>query len=156
MDTTDVLKNVDEISHILVLTDPDAMEAFAELPERYGDLGAVLSEMGQEVAAEAARKAINVAVRTLGGEVDWSAGLEVLAGTCEAIQSCLSEECAPEEAQWPEGLDGDLPTGIPLTGSPPVADSSTTDSSTTPGESAAGGAGLVDDAIVAEFLGRQA
>lgn len=149
MNAADILKLVDEISQTLVLTDPDAVEAFEQLPEKFGDLAAVLMEMGQEEASDASRAAISVAVKTLSGEADWQAGLGVLAQTCDALQACINEECSASEAGFP----AELTEGMPEAEAPaePAAEIEPK-----PAEEASPAGCLVDDSIVGEFLGRQA
>ncbi len=152
MNAVDVLKLVDEISQTLVLTDPEAVEAFEQLPEKFGDLAAVLLEMGQEDEASACRAAISVAVQTLSGEADWAQGLDILAQTCDALQACISEDCPASEAGFPEELTEGMPAAtVPDETETPVA-SEPTESTEDPANSQS----LVDDAIIGEFLGRQA
>jgi two-component system, chemotaxis family, sensor kinase CheA len=152
MNAADISKLVDEISQTLVLTDPEAVEAFEQLPEKFGDLAAILLEMGQETVSDSCRAALSLSVKTLSGEVDWQKGLEVLARTCDAIQACLNEDCPVDEACFPEELSAGLPAVAPeTTEEPPVepikSDSPADDNFTR---------GLVDDSIVSEFLSRQA
>ncbi len=148
MNTADILKLVDGISQTLVLTDPDAVEAFEQLPEQFGDLAAVLLEMGLEEASESSRAAISVAIKTLSGEADWVAGLGVLSQTCDALQACISEECSASEAGFPVELKEGMP---PVEKQEPAAEEKSKPAS----DSAQGGC-LVDDSIVGEFLTRQA
>ncbi len=170
MNTVDLLKLVDEISQTLVLTDPEAVEAFENLPEKFGDLAAVLIEMGKEDEAGASRAAISVAVQTLSGEVDWLQGLDVLAQTCDALQACISEDCTAEEAGFPVELTEGMPPAKapdetesteetataptaedPVSSPTPESTADVTESTQDPVDAQS----LVDDAIVGEFLGRQ-
>lgn len=162
MNAADILKLVDQISETLVLTDPDAVEAFEQLPEQFGDLAAVLVEMGHDEAAEFSRSAISVAAKTLSGEADWVGGLNVLAQTCDALQACINEECSASEAGFPAELtDGmpaaevseDAPAEIQAE-EPEVEIEAKPDSE--PEADVSSGACLVDDSIVGEFLVRQA
>ncbi len=146
MKVVEVLKLVDEISQTLVLTDPDKVEAFEQLPEKFGDLAAVLMEMGQEETSAASRAAISVAAKTLSGEADWQAGLGVLAQTCDALQACINEECSPSEAGFPDELTKGMP----------VAETPKETTVEIPVEYVSSAANLVDDSIIGEFLGRQA
>jgi len=109
MNSADILKLVDEISQTLVLTDPDAVEAFEALPEQFGDLTALLTELGHEEGAEASRACISISAKTLSGEADWGLGLDVLARTCDALQACVSEDCSAEEAGFPDELTEGMP-----------------------------------------------
>ncbi|MCP4291406.1 MAG: chemotaxis protein CheA [bacterium] len=159
MNAVDVLKLVDEISQTLVLTDPNAVDAFEKLPEQFGDLGAVLSEMGEELAAESARSAISIAVKTLSGEADWGVGLDVLAQTCNALQACIGEDCSAADAGFP----AELTEGMPAPVDEPVAEETSSEPEETVApesgqnvEESLDNEGLVDDDIVGEFLGRQA
>jgi len=162
MNAADVLKLVDEISQTLVLTDPEAVEAFEQLPEQFGDLAAVLMEMGQEDTSEACRSAISVAAKTLSGEADWVRGLNVLTRTCDALQACINEECSPSEAGFPDELTEGMPAAeiaeeVPV--EEPVAapvDTPATEIEAKPEVDSQSGGCLVDDSIVGEFLGRQA
>ncbi len=154
MNAADISKLVDEISQTLVLTDPEAVEAFELLPEKFGDLGAILAEMGIEQASDASRSAVSMAVKTLSGEVDWQAGLDVLSRTCEALQACLNEDCPVEVAGFPE----ELTQGLPPAETPKEIEVAETPQEPAPEtvEEDSGSQGLVDDSIIGEFLGRQA
>ncbi len=154
MNAADILKLVDDISQTLVLTDPDEVEAFELLPEKFGDLSAVLMELGQEEASEACRAAISVAAKTLSGEADWPLGIGVLAQTCDALQACINEECSASEAGFPSELKEGLPEAE-ISAETPI-DPPAAIVEPVPVEEDSSAAGLVDDSIVGEFLSRQA
>ncbi len=165
MNAAEILKLVDGISQTLVLTDPDAAEAFEQLPEQFGDLAAVLLEMGHEEMADASRSAISVAAKTLSGEADWGPGLTVLSQTCDALQACISEDCPVEEAGFPVELTEGMPPATEevaqdepenqVINEAPV-EAASPEIIKAPEEDSSESMSLVDDEIMGEFLGRQA
>ncbi len=149
MNNPEVLKLVDQISQALVLGGPDQEEILQDLPEYFGHLGAMVREMGREDEGEACQSATSLAVQLLDGAVDWAEGMAVLGQTINALQASLSDDCAFEDAGCPPELkDGLAQVSVEET----LVVTSVPDASDSKNEEPEG---LVDQAIMGEFLTRQ-
>ena len=160
MNNPEVLSLIDQISQALVFGDQDNLEDLQNLPELFGEVGAMIRELDGEEAAEACQKALSLSLQVLEGRVDWSQGLEVLVETVNALQACVSGECSCSEAGLPEALFSGLPEMEAETpdSTQPVTDDAKPEAAVPEAESPAVGndnPGLVDDGILGEFLTRQ-
>ena len=158
MNNNEVMKLVDQISQALVFGDQDQAEILSNLPENFGELGAMIREMGREEEAVVCQQATSMAVKVLNGAVDWDRGIAILNETVNALQACVSDDCSVAEAGFPSELEA----GIPETEAAQPGQSTEQEQ---PAEAPAPEAkpesgegeclGLVDDAILGEFLSRQ-
>jgi two-component system chemotaxis sensor kinase CheA len=151
MKNADVLNLVDQISQSLVFGEPDQAETLQNLPEAFGELGAMVREMGRDEEAEVCLMATSISVKILDGSVDWKQGLRILSETVNALQACLGDECPASEAGFPAELAEGLPETEPAPVEAPAACPSTPAAESSDNDSLA----LVDDAILGEFLTRQ-
>jgi two-component system, chemotaxis family, sensor kinase CheA len=163
MNLTDVKNQIDQIAQTLVLVEPDALETLDGLPELFGDLAAVLMEMGREDEAAASRHCAAIGGQLAGGELDWESALDVLGRTLNALQACLNDDCSASEAGFP----AELVDGVtPAVASEDEAVEQPTEAVDEPVtqvvettevvESHPSSACLADDGIMSEFLARQA
>jgi len=155
MNNTDVLNLVDQISQSLVFGDRDQAESLKDLPETFGELAAVAREMGREEEAEACRQAIALSVQILDGAVDWDMGMEILAATVNALQSCLADECSAEDAGFPPELASGLPEIEEKEADQANGEEPADGKAELPGTEDSESLGLVDESILGEFLSRQ-
>ncbi len=171
MNFTDVKNQVDQIAQTLVLVEHGAWETLDGLPELFGDLAAVLMEMGREDEAAASRRCAALGGQLSGGEVDWDAAIDVLGRTLNALQACLADDCSALEADFPiELIDGvaaatvndEVAVELPAD---TVADSVQVESETLAVDDSEQGettaydnatSCMADDGIMSEFLARQA
>ncbi len=144
MNNPEVMSLLDQISQALVFGDKDNQQDLQNLPELFGELGAMVRELGSEDEAQVCQSALALSVNLLDGAVDWLQGLQVLVETVNGLQACLSGECSCAEAGIPEALTAGLPEVTPAEDGP---------APTASGECESGG--LVDDGILGEFLSRQ-
>ena len=98
MNLADILNLLDEISNSLVFSEDGETAHLEQLPEKFGDVAAIVRELGREEEAGYCHQAITLAARLVSGEVDWTAGMDVLGRTLNALQACLSDECPVAEA----------------------------------------------------------
>ena len=166
---------VDDIAQAMVFIDWSDPGTWDDLPERFGDLAAMLREAGLEEEATHCGKAAAIAGELLGGGGDGEAGRDFLNRTLNALQACVSGDCSCTEAGWP--VAG--PTAVVGSPAPPTAAATPANKSTQAAQPAqpskpvqaakpapAGKAAaakapaienlLVDEGIMAEFLSRQA
>jgi len=144
MDISQVLERVEKISQTLVMADPGDPDLPTNLAEAFGELSAVLMEMDREREADACRQAAGAAGGMAPGTPDFPQIIEFLGEMINALLSCLNGDCRAEDGFFPDpdAIDGaGEPVSVPgAPASGPVADT---------GE-------LADDAIMGEFLSRQA
>ena len=174
MKNADVMKLVEQLAESLVFMNPGDPETFADLPEKVGDLAAAIMEAGHEEEAAICRSAIGLASQLISGDLEWEYGLDTLSRTLNALQACLHQECPLEDAGFPsllfeeassadagsdaqpetseadvvESEDEPEATGAPVEAEPPAAEADS--------DTGSNCSSLVDDAIMSEFLSRQA
>jgi len=150
MNLADILNLLDEISNSLVFSEDGETAHLEQLPEKFGDVAAIVRELGREEEAGYCHQAITLAARLVSGEVDWVAGMDVLGRTLNALQACLSDECPVAEAGFPVELSEGVAESA---ASDPSGEASTEESASgAPGQDVGA---LVDDGIMSEFLSRQ-
>ncbi|MBU8869362.1 MAG: hypothetical protein KOO60_00680, partial [Gemmatimonadales bacterium] len=113
MKISDVLDLVGKISEDLVFADQNDFSTVENFPEKFGDLAAILLEMGKEAEAAACRKAAILTAGWAEGSLDWDEGLEILTETINALQAVLGQECSFEEAGFPSRLSDSEEAGEP-------------------------------------------
>ncbi len=143
MSHSEIEKQVADLAQALVFVDWTDLDALEDVPTKFGDLAAMLREAGHESEAEHCGRAAAVAGQLLAEAVSSSAGQEFLTRTLDALQACLSGDCACEDAGWPEAAA-------------PEPSGTEPEALTAEAEAEAEPASLVDDGIMAEFLARQA
>ncbi len=145
MSHSEIEKLVDDIARSLVFVDWSDLDSLDGLPEKFGDLAAMLREAGLEDEASYCGQAAGVAGQVLNQDVATEVGQAYLTQTLNALQACLSGSCSCAEAEWP--------------GSDPAAGESVIEpkaSESVETEPAVDTSSLVDDSIMSEFLSRQA
>ncbi len=154
MKNPDILNLMDQISQALVFGDQDQSEVLQDLPEYFGELGAMVREMGRQAEGEACQQAISLAVQVLDGSVDWAEGIGVLSRAINALQSCLADDCSADEAGFPVELVQGLAVQSVVEDSRSVEVPAVKEEAVA-SEHASDRDSLVDDGILGEFLSRQ-
>jgi len=144
MSRSEIEKHVADLAQALVFVDWSNLDTLDDVPTKFGDLGAVLREAELEVEADHCGQAAGVAGQILNEGISVAVGKDFLTRTLDALQVCLSGDCACDEADWPE-FDDSRPDTVPVSEPPVASEAAETDEPA-----------LVDDGIMSEFLARQA